>query len=211
MKNIIESLNWRYATKSFDTNKKVSEEDLNTIIEAFRLSPSSFWLEPWKLIIVENEELKSKLVEQSYRQKQVWEASHVLVFARRKDINNEVIDSFLDNMSRIKWVSREDLKWYEDVVKWYFSRLDDNQKKSWTEQQVYLALWNVMTVLAEMRIDSCAIWGFNPKWYDEILNLDEKNLASVVVLPIGYRNENDKYSVSNKVRFSTEEISEIIK
>lgn len=211
MNKIIESLNWRYATKSFDTTKKVSEEDLNTIIEAFRLSPSSFWIEPWKLIVVENEELKSKLVEQSYGQKQVWEASHVLVFTRKKDINNEVIDSFLDNMSKIKWASREDLKWYEDVVKWYFSRLDDNQKKSWAEQQVYLALWNVMTVLAEMRIDSCAIWGFNPQWYDELLNLDEKNLASVVVLPIGYRNEDDKYSVSSKVRFSINEISEIIK
>ena len=211
MNKIIESLNWRYATKSFDTTKKVSEQDLQTIIEAFRLTPSSFWIEPWKLVIVENEELKSKLVEQSYGQKQVWEASHVLVFTRKKDINDEVIDWFLDNMSKIKWVSREDLKWYEDVVKWYFSRLDESWKKSWAEQQVYLALWNVMTVLSEIKIDSCAIWGFNPKWYDELLKLDGKNLASVVVLPIGYRNEDDKYSVSSKVRFSVDEISEIIK
>jgi nitroreductase len=114
-------------------------------------------------------------------------------------------------MAKIKWASREDLKWYEDVIKGYFARLDDNWKKSWAEQQVYLALWNVMTVLSEMKIDSCAIWGFIPKWYDELLNLDEKGLASVVVLPIWYRNENDKYSISEKVRFSREEVCEIIK
>lgn len=211
MNKIIESLNWRYATKSFDITKKVANEDLNTIIDAFRLTPSSFWVEPWKLIVVENDDLKNKLVKQSYWQVQVWEASHVLVFTRKKDINEDVIDSFLDNMAKIKWASREDLKWYEDVVKWYFARLDDDWKKTWAEQQVYLALWNVMTVLAEMKIDSCAIWGFNPEWYDELLNLDEKNLASVVVLPIWYRNENDKYSSAEKVRFSMDEVSEIIK
>jgi nitroreductase/dihydropteridine reductase len=211
MNKIIESLNWRYAVKSFDTTKKVNEEDLNTIIEAFRLTPSSFWLEPWKLIVVENIELKNSLVEHSYGQKQVWEASHVLVFTRKTNINNELVDSYLDNMCSINGATRENLKWYEDVIKWFISNTDDNWKKSWAEQQVYLALWNVMTVLAEMKIDSCAIWWFNPKWYDELLNLEEQGLASVVVLPIWYRNKDDKYLSANKVRFSTEEISEIIK
>lgn len=211
MTKIIDSLNWRYATKSFDTTKKVSEQDLNTIIEAFRLSASSFWLEPWKLIVVENSELKNKLVEQSYGQTQVWEASHILVFTRKKDINDEYIDLFLNNVAEITWATRENLKWYEDVMKWNIWKMDENSKKSWAEQQVYLSLWNVMTVLAEMKIDSCAIWGFNPAWYDELLNLEKKGLASVVVLPIGYRSENDKHSKSPKVRFSIDEVSEIIK
>jgi nitroreductase len=114
-------------------------------------------------------------------------------------------------MSNITWASREDLKSYEDVMKWHFWRLDENAKKSWAEQQVYLALWNVMTVLSDMKIDSCAIWGFNPAWYDEILGLWEKGLASVVVLPIWYRNENDKYSKYPKIRFNIESVSEIIK
>jgi len=211
MTKIIESLNWRYATKSFDTNKKVSEKEINTIIEAFRLTPSSFWLQPWKLIIIKNSDLKNKLVDHSYGQKQVWEASHILVFTRKKDINDELVDLYLDNMALTTWSTREDLKSYEDVMKWYFWKLNDEAKKSWAEQQVYLALWNVITVLAEIKIDSCPIWGFNPDWYDKVLNLEEKWLASVVVLPIWYRNDNDKYSSYPKVRFNINDVSEIIK
>ena len=211
MVKIIDSLNWRYATKSFDTTKKVGEDELNKIIEAFRLTPSSFGLEPWKLIVVENADLKSKLVEQSYGQTQVWEASHVLVFTRQTKIDDNYIDKFLDNNSKVTGASREDLKWYEDVMKWFLSRMDEAGIQSWAEQQVYLALWNVMTVLAEMKIDSCAIWGFNPAWYDELLWLKEKDLASVVVLPIGYRSDNDKHLKYPKVRFGINEVSEIIR
>lgn len=211
MKNIIDSLNWRYATKSFDTTKKVSENDLNEIIEAFRLTASSFGLEPWKLIVVENDKLKKDLVNQSFWQTQVWEASHLLVFTRVENIDDDYINKFFDNSSKITWASREDLKWYEDVVRWFLSRLEKKDIDSWAREQVYLALWNVMTFLASKEIDSCAIGWFNPSWYDEALGLKEKWLTSVVVLPIGYRSENDKYSKYPKVRFSTEEISEILK
>lgn len=206
MSKLIENLNWRYATKEFDTTKKVSEWDLEKIIEAFRLTPSSFWLEPWKLVIVENKDIREKLLPATWNQKQIVDASHLLVFARVKTIDDKYIDKFLDNSSKITWATREDLKWYEDMMKWYFSNLNPEMKASWARDQVFLALWNVMNSLSEMRIDSCAIWGFDPVQYDEILWLSDLDLSSVVVLPIWYRSENDKYSKYPKVRFDKEEI-----
>lgn len=211
MTKIIDALNWRYATKSFDTNKKVSQEDLEEIIETFRLTPSSFGLEPWKLIVIENNDLKKELVNYSYHQKQVWECSHLLVFTIRKDINDDFIDEHLDNNSKITWASREDLSWYENVMKWYFSAMDQNWKEKWAREQVFLALWNVMNTLAQKWIDSCAIWWFNPVKYDEVLWFSEKCIKSVVVLAIGYRNKEDKYSKIPKVRFEKQKIVEIIK
>lgn len=206
MTKIIDSLNWRYATKIFDENKKISETDLEEIIETFRLTPSSFWLEPWKLIIVENTEIRKELQIHSWNQSQITKASHLLVFARVKSIDEKYIDKFLNNSVKITWASRADLKWYEDMMKNYFSNMDENSKILWWNQQVFLALWNVMNTLAQKEIDSCAIWGFDSKKYDEILKLDEKWLASVVVLPIWYRSNEDKYALKPKVRFSKEEL-----
>jgi len=211
MTQIIDSLNWRYATKSFDTTKKVSDADLEDIIETFRLTPSSYGLEPWKLIIIENEELKNELVNHSFGQKQVWEASHLLVFTSVKELNDSYIDKHMDLHVKITWATREQLKWYEDVMKSFFSWMDENGKDKWARDQVFIALWSVMNTLAQKSIDSCAIWGFNPKEYDEVLGLAEKGLKSVVVLPIGYRSNDDKYANAPKVRFDRDSIVEIIK
>lgn len=204
--DLIENLNWRYATKSFDTSKKVSEGDLEEIIEVFRLTPSSFWLEPWKLIIVENSETREKLQAHSWNQSQITQASHLLVFARVKNIDDNYIDNFLNNNSKITWATREQLSGYENMMKWYFSNMTLESKTSWARDQVFLALWNVMNFLAQKQIDSCAIWGFDPSKYDEILELDKLGLASVVVLPIWYRSSYDKNALRPKVRFSKDEI-----
>lgn len=204
--DLIENLNWRYATKSFDTSKKVSEGDLEEIIEVFRLTPSSFWLEPWKLIIVENSETREKLQAHSWNQSQITQASHLLVFARVKNIDDNYIDNFLNNNSKITLSTREQLSGYENMMKWYFSNMTLESKTSWARDQVFLALWNVMNFLAQKQIDSCAIWGFDPSKYDEILELDKLGLASVVVLPIWYRSSDDKNALRPKVRFSKDEI-----
>lgn len=211
MIKIIDSLNWRYATKEFDATKKISETDLNEIIEAFRLTSSSFGLQPWKLIIVENKEKREELLPVSWGQKQIVDASHLLVFTRVKNFWAVNVDKYLESSCEITWTTREQLKWYEDMMKWFISGLDENTERLWSHEQVFIALWNVLTVLADKKIDSCAIWGFDSIKYDEILDLDKKWLSSVVVLPIGYRSENDKHSKYPKVRFKTEEIVEIIK
>lgn len=211
MKNIIESLQWRYATKSFDPTKKVSQEDLEDIMEAFRLSPSSFWIEPWKLYVVENDDIKKQLEACSYGQTQVWNCSHLLVFARVNNIDTSYIDEVLENLVKKTGTSKEHLEWYENVMKSYFQRMNQDQRNKWSDEQVYIALWVVMTVLATKWIDSCAIGGFEPNKYDETLWINQDGYASVVVLPIGYRNDDDKYASRNKVRFDTQKITQLIK
>lgn len=206
MTKIIESLNWRYATKEFDATKNISNEDLDEIIEAFRLTSSSFGLQPWKLVIVENKQIREKLLHVSWSQKQIVDASHLLVFTRILNVWEKHIDKFLDISCKITCATREQLKWYEDMMKGFIWNMNEDQEKKWADEQVFIALWNLLTVLAEKRIDSCAIWGFDPIKYDEILGLKEKGLASVVVLPIWYRSSNDKYCKKPKVRFSKEEI-----
>ena len=212
MKKIIENLNWRYATKVFDKAKKVSEEDFETILESFRLTPSSFWLQPWKLIVVENPELREKLVEYSWNQRQVADASHLLVFAKYNDFWEKNIDKYLDKIIEIRAWNREELIWYENMMKWFFKNSTPEKISSWQENQINIALWNLMTTCAVLWIDSCPIWWFIPEKYDEILWLKEKWLSSVVLLPIGYRDEElDKYAKLKKVRFDLKNLVEFIK
>lgn len=206
MSELIKNLEWRYATKVFDKSKKISDKDMDEIVESFRLTASSFWLEPWKLIIVENNETREKLKSHSWNQSQITDASHLLVLARVNEIDDKYIDTFLDNNVTLTWATREDLSWYEKMMKWYFWNLDENQKASWARDQVFIALWNLMSFLANKHIDSCAIWWFDPKMYDEVLDLKSNWLSSVVVLPIGYRSEEDKYANKPKVRFSKDDI-----
>ncbi len=210
MSNIIESLNWRYATKIFDKTKKVSKADLDKIIETFRLTSSAFWVQPWKLLVIEKQNVKDSLVESSWGQTHISECSHLLVLCRITNLDDKYIDRFIDSMAKQRWVTKESLLWYEQRVKWYLASLDEDKKKNFSANQVYIALWNLLTVLALKQIDGCAVAWFIPEKYDEILKLKEKWLASVVALPIWYRSKDDKYAQARKVRFSREEVVEMI-
>ena len=210
MDKIIENLNWRYATKEFNPTKKVSAEDLAIIIESFRLTASSFGLQPWKLFIVESQNIKNQLLEHSYYQKQVVDASHVLVFARPTTTSENLVQDFIEDTAKTRGVELESLEEYKQMMLGFLARMDESQYKTWAEKQLYIALGNVLTVLAEMWIDSCAMEGINPTKYDETLGLTEKWYASVFALPIGYRSLKDKYADMKKVRYSTDKISEII-
>ena len=209
MTKIIDSLNWRYATKKFDPTKKVSKEDLDEIIETFRLTSSSFGLEPWKLVIVENKSVREKLIPYTWWE-QIVGASHVFVLARIVNIGEKHLERMLDNSSEITWISRTDLKWYEEMIRLHLLNRTDEEKSKWAREQVFIALWNMLNTLAQKRIDSCAMWWFDSEKYDEILWLKEKWLASVVVLPIWYRSNSDKYSKKPKVRFLKADIVDII-
>lgn len=210
MEKYIENLNWRYAAKEFDNSKKVSREDLENIIEVFRLSASSFGLQPWKLFVVETQELKTKIMEKSWNQKQIWENSYLLVFSKPTNIDSDLVNRYLDKSASANGIKREDLAWYEQMLLGFVNWTSKENLDIWAREQVFLALWNVMSYLADKKIDSCAVWGFSKNDVNEILNLTEKWYESVVLLPIWYRSENDKYSKMNKVRFDKEEIFEIL-
>ncbi len=204
--NLLESLEWRYATKVFDKNKKVSDTDLDDIIEAFRLAPSSFGLQPWKLVVVTDENTRKELLPNSWNQQQIVDASHLLVLTRVENAWEALVEDYLNNMTQTTGATRENLKWYEDMMKWFLNGLSLDQKNAWADRQVMIASGVMMSLLAEKEIDACPIEWFDREKYNEILWLNEKWLSSVLVLPIGYRDESDKYSSRPKIRFQKEDI-----
>lgn len=210
MEKFIENLHKRYATKEFDLSKKVSKEDLENIVEVFRLTPSSFGLQPWKLFVVENKEIKQKIMEKSWNQKQVWENSYLLVFAKKSEINEDLVEKYISKTVEVNWIEKSNLDWYKQMILSFVENTSKEELDTWAREQVFLALGNVMAYLSEKNIDSCAIWWFSKDAVNEILNLKEKGFESVVLLPIGYRSENDKHASRKKSRFEAEEISEII-
>lgn len=211
MSKIIEDLNWRYATKDFDSTKKISDEDMNTLLESLRLTPSSFGMQPWHFVVVQNTEKREQLVEKSWGQKQISEASHLIILCRLKEVNDSNVDQYVNDMAKTRGDSLESLEGFSNMIKGFISRKDENGQEQWMKDQAYIALGNLMTVCAQMRIDSCPMEGFSPKGYDEVLRLGDKGLWPVLVCPVGYRKDSDKYATLEKVRFPLKDLVTYIK
>jgi nitroreductase len=140
MNKIIENLNWRYATKAFDPTKEVAEKDLETILEAFRLSASSFGLQPWKLFVVKNAEKKHTLLEHSWFQKQVVDAPYHLVFARSNADNTILVQEYIDDIAQTRNVTTDTLEEYKQMMLGFLSRMSEDEKNTWANKQIYIAL-----------------------------------------------------------------------
>lgn len=205
MEKIIEDLNWRYACKQFDPNKKITEADFDTLMESLRLTASSFGLQPWKFIVVENSELREELVGASWKQEQVKDASHLIVFASPKKFDEKFVTAYVEDMAKTRGQDPAELDKFKGMLMMIPNKSPEDQY-NWAKNQVYIALGNLMTVCAHMRIDSCPMEGFQATKYDKILGLDEMGLTSMVVCPVGYRHENDKYTELKKVRFPKEDL-----
>ena len=206
MNNILEIRKWRYATKKFDATKKVSNEDLETLLEATRLSASSYGLQPYHIYVISNQEIREKLKPASWGQSQITDASHIIVFANSTDFGEPLVDDYLDNVSKTRNIPQEGLKGYGDFMKSKLLNLPMETKGNWTAKQVYLAFGNAMQAAAELNIDTCPMEGFEPEIYNELLGLNKKNQNAAVVLAIGYRSEQDETQHYAKVRRSAEEL-----
>ena len=200
MKSYLDSLNWRYATKKFDADKNISERDLNLLLEATRLSASSFGLQPYHVFVVRDAEIRKTLKEVSWGQFQITDASHLFVFANRKTFGPELIDSYLDEVSHVREIPKEGLKAYGDFMKSKLVPLPEEVKESWAAKQTYLAVGNLLSAAGVMEIDSCPMEGFEVEGYDRILQLGEKDLTTSVVVALGYRSEADETQHFKKVR-----------
>ncbi|MGB1268638.1 MAG: NAD(P)H-dependent oxidoreductase [Flavobacteriaceae bacterium] len=198
--NIIESLKWRYATKKFDITKVVSDDKLAILKEAFTLTATSYGLQPIKMMVISNKEVQNRLVEYSYNQQQIAQASHVLVICREKIIDEAFIRDCFENEKAIRGTSDDILNDFRSYLINDFSSKSEEDIKLWATKQAYIVLGNLLTVCAVEKIDACPMEGFLPEMYDELLNLDSKGLSSVLVLPIGYRAEDDMFSELKKVR-----------
>jgi len=206
MNTFLDNQNWRYATKKFDASKKISSEDLNTLKEAIRLSSSSYGLQLYKVIIVENPELRAQLQPAAWGQSQITEASHLIVFANQTTVGNEDIEGYLKNAEQTRSLPEGTMNGYGDFMKGALINLPDDVKKVWTAKQTYLALANLLNAAAELKIDTTPMEGFDPVQFNAILGLDKLNLNAAVVAAVGYRHEEDETQHYAKVRKSTEDL-----
>lgn len=206
MTQFIKDANWRYATKKFDATKKITSEDLASLKEAIRLSASSYGLQPYKILIIENPEVRAQLQPVSWGQSQIVDASHLLVFANITNFGETEIDATINNMATTRNVPLEALQGYGDFMKSKLVDLPEEVKNNWTSKQTYLALGNLLNAAAELKIDVTPMEGFEPEKYNEILGLDKLGLNASLVATIGYRHEEDATQHYAKVRKSNEEL-----
>ncbi len=206
MSTFLEDQNWRYATKKFDPTKKISTEDLNTLKEAIRLSSSSYGLQPYKVFIIENPELRAKIQPAAWGQSQVIDASHLIVFANQKEVSNDDIDSYLKNISETRNIPETALSGYGGFMKGAIGAKSSEEKENWTSKQTYLALANLLNAAAELKIDVTPMEGFVPEQVNEILGFNEMGLNASLLAPIGYRSEEDATQHLKKVRKSNNEL-----
>lgn len=204
---LISALNWRYATKAFDPSKKIPADLWKTLEEALRLSPSSFGLQPWKFFVVTDPATREKLKAASWGQSQITDASHLVVLARKADVNTADVEKFITTTASTNGIPASALDGYKGMMNGFISNpgLD---KANWATKQVYIALGFLLESAALLGIDACPMEGIDPKAYDELLGLPDKGYHALVVTTLGYRSPNDKYAHGKKVRYPASEIIE---
>jgi nitroreductase len=203
---LVKQLNWRYATKQFDAQRKITPEDWAALEEALVLTPSSYGLQPWKFMVVKDGATREKLVEASWGQRQVAEASHLVVFTVKSEIGEGDIEEYIERIAEVRGVARESLKGFRDMmVGALVQGMDASQQKAWAARQAYIALGNFLNSAAVLGIDACPMEGIEPERYDAILGLGAQGLSTVVVAA-GYRHQNDPYAGLKKVRFPREKV-----
>lgn len=197
---LLENLKWRYATKKYDPSKKVSQQDLESIKEAVQLSASSYGLQAYKVLEINNPEIREKLKPFSWGQSPITDASHLLVFCNYADVTDQNIDDFIALKSEISGIEHANLVGYGTFAKGKIKEKSPEEITNWTAKQAYIALGNALVACAELKIDSTPMEGFEPAAYNEILGLTKRGLNAAVVLAIGYRHAEDANQHAKKVR-----------
>ncbi|GAB4548444.1 MAG: NAD(P)H-dependent oxidoreductase [Pleurocapsa sp.] len=209
---ILQQLHWRYATKKFDPAKKIPEAVWQVLEQSLVFAPSSFGLQPWKFFVIRNPEIRQQLFEHSAQQSPVVDASHLVVFALKKDVDSNYVDSYIKRTAAVRKVSVDDLQGFANVIKGFLANppAHVNNVNFWSAKQAYIALGFFLTCAATLKVDTLPMEGFIPAKCDEILGLSAKGYASVVLCAAGYRADDDKYAILPKVRFATEDVVDYI-
>lgn len=206
MSTLLDNLNWRYATKKFDATKKIAPADLNTLKEAVRLAASSYGLQPFKVVLVENPEIREKLKAAAWGQTQITDACHLFVFANDLNAGPESVAAYIKNISETRGLPTEALGGFADMMNGVISNLSQEAKNIWTSKQTYIALGTLLAAAAELKIDATPMEGFNPAQFNEILGFDKLGLNAAVIATVGYRHDEDEAQHYKKVRKSQEEL-----
>ncbi len=202
----LESLEWRYATKSYDASKKLTAEQLNLIKESLRLSPSSFGLQAWKFVHVTDPALREQLKGAAWGQTQLTDASELFVLASYTSIDEAFVDKYIASIAETRGIPAESLKGFRDMMVGTISGRTPAELKEWLGRQVYIPLGVALTVAAEHEIDATPMEGFDPKQFDELLGLAPLGLTSRVILAVGFRSADDATQSYKKSRFPEAEV-----
>jgi nitroreductase len=205
---MLQQLRWRYAVKKFDATKKIPAETWAALQESLVLTPSSFGLQPWKFVVITDQSLKDQLPEHSWNQTQVRDASHVVVLARKQQLNEADIQQYLDCIVQVRGGSVAALDGYKSMMVGALVKSGMNLDH-WAGLQVYIALGQFMGLAAMLGVDTCPMEGIIPAKYDELLGLPAQGYATSVVVTAGYRAADDKYADIPKVRFPASQVVEV--
>lgn len=201
----------RYATKKFDAAKKVSDADLQELLESLRYSPSSYGLQPWHFLVVTDADVRAQLRPHSWNQPQITDASHLIVLCAKTDMDGAYIERYVEKIMADRSLGEEDVAGYKGMMLTnVLEGKSDEARRQWMEKQVYIALGFLMSACMSKRIDSCPIEGFDRDAYDGILNLRSRGFEPVVLCPVGYRADDDGYATLPKVRFEDSDLFETV-
>ncbi len=205
-KKIIDALNWRYASKSFDHTKKIQEQDWDTIEESIRLTASSYGLQPWKFIVVTNDKMKVDLEAMSYNQKQVSTCSHFILMTAMKSMDETYIDSYINDIAETRDIEVESLEGYKKVMMSTIGSMPDEKAEVWAKNQCYIAMGQALSTAALIGVDACPMEGIVKPEFDKYFELEDTNYTSCMAIAFGYRSPEDKTQFAKKVRFTSEEM-----
>ena len=204
--SLINQLNWRYATKRMN-GEKIPQQKVDAILEAIRLSASSYGLQPYTIFAIQNEEVRKNILPVAYNQPQIVEASHILVFAAWDKISQEQIDAFFKQMEEVRGATTESLAAYKAMIENTVNNQTGDATFNWTSRQAYIALGTGLIAAAEQEVDAAPLEGFDPSAVDEILGLKARNLRSVAILALGYRDTTtDQLGNAKKIRRDTNKL-----
>ncbi|MGK2848483.1 MAG: NAD(P)H-dependent oxidoreductase [Minisyncoccota bacterium] len=206
MSNIVEAMQWRYATKQFDPEKKLSEEQLRILKEALRLAPSSFGLQPWHFVVVEDESVRQQLLTAGYGQAQIVDASHFFVLATEINVDEKLVDRYMRSIAVTRNMPLEMLEEFRGMLNGSIQMKGEVGAREWAARQVYIALGTMIAVAASAGIDTAPMEGFDPAQFDAILGLDKRGLTARVMVAVGFRKSDDPASQMVKVRYDETEV-----
>jgi nitroreductase len=204
---LVSALNWRYATKKFDRTKKIADELWAALEQALILAPSSMGLQPWKFFVVTDQAVKDRLLTASYKQSQITDCSHLVVFTVHKNIGSVHVEKYLDRVASVKAVTRESLVGFGKMITGNLSNAaKEGRLDTWQAHQIYIALGQFMASAALLGVDTCPMEGIENAKYDELLGLIGSDYMTVVACAAGYRTADDKYAAMKKVRFEAKDV-----
>ena len=204
--HLLENLKWRYATKIFETEKKVSKQDLDILKEAIQLTPTSYGLQPFKILIIKDLKIRIKLSTASYDQPQITTASHLFIFCNYTELPKNEIENYIQLTAKTQNISPKNLERYKQLITNDLKQRNQKELQNWSKNQNYIAMSNLLNACAELKIDACPMEGFDNEAYNEILDLNKLQLNASIIVPIGYRAIHDNSQFREKVRKGFDQI-----